>query len=413
MASTTLGHRADTDSAPQVKSKSGFGDRWRRRRKTTQPPAHAAAPMAAKAPATTQELPAVPEATGSRAEVVVHHNPGQLDPTPVLAAIARDAARALGGEIPAPEAAAKLHRHLGALDHRLQLQRRFALNLEQASRDVANLLAADQAATAVGATLHVDPESMVDAVMQRADHASRPDEHTRAVPLVTKATEFAADMGDGNRPTIGQLRPASELDAGDFLLDVDATDAPDPLSMWRAVASVAPLGDDQLAVTFKGEGDRTISVKADEQVWILPPVEGRRQRDAAPSPVRTEQDSVTAPVPAGTVAPVIPLPQRDAHPAISVLPAAVDSDGEPTDPMRAAVPGRDPLDEGAWVLDEGSGTTGPIWLLLARQRGAVLEFANGHRRKVSGTDQVDVLDPQRAKELIADVEARRAEVSAR
>lgn len=112
-----------------------------------------------------------------------------------------------------------------------------------------------------------------------------------------------------------------------------------------------------------------------------------------------------------------PLPRRTAHPQITVLPVTVDEDGETADPMHAVTPARAPLEAGVWLLDEGAGSTGPVWLLLARQRGvirdqgpgAVLEFANGHKREVGGGEQVKVLAEDRARELLAVVESRRAE----
>lgn len=256
--------------------------------------------------ADTTILPAVPSAPG--VEVVEHFSPAQLNLVPVLSAISEDAARATGGKISPQTASALLHKHLAALDWRIAQTRRGALNLHEAVADAVNLTAADEAAARVGARVVVDSRAMVETILKRADMRSNPEMPTQSFANVSAATEFPAPM-DVDRPTIGKQHPARDLGAGDFVLDVDDTAARDPLSMWRLVERVEALDGRVVAVLATG---RSLGFAPDEPVWLLPPLEGRRQRDAAgdgrvPEPVAAE---VKPAIPEGEQPDPKPLPRR-------------------------------------------------------------------------------------------------------
>lgn len=110
----------------------------------------------------------------------------------------------------------------------------------------------------------------------------------------------------------------------------------------------------------------------------------------------------------------VPLPRRvPQRRPIDVLPA---TDLDPHEAVDPTVNGQG-LEPGAWVFDEGAGTTGEVWFLLAEQadelrdsgRVAVLKFANGFVRDVHAGTQVRVLDVRRAQVLVAQIEARLAQ----
>lgn len=109
----------------------------------------------------------------------------------------------------------------------------------------------------------------------------------------------------------------------------------------------------------------------------------------------------------------VPLPRRvPQRRPIDVLPA---TDLDPHEAVDPTVNGQG-LEPGAWVFDEGTGTTGEVWFLLAEQkdelrdsgRVAVLKFANGFVRDVHAGTQVRVLDVRRAQVLVAEHEHRLA-----
>jgi len=135
------------------------------------------------------------------------------------------------------------------------------------------------------------------------------------------------------------------------------------------------------------------------------------------SPVHVPGDGMAPPVPdedevadPGALKPLPKrVPQATTH---HVLPA---TDLDPYEAVDPTLNGHT-LPAGAWVYDEGSGTAGPVWFLLAEQRNelrdsgrvAVLRFANGQTRDVHAGGQVRVLDVRRAQVLVAQIEARLA-----
>lgn len=138
-----------------------------------------------------------------------------------------------------------------------------------------------------------------------------------------------------------------------------------------------------------------------------------------PSPVRGD----APPVPTGDVLADTgahePLPHRTAP--LDVLPASETDQYALVDPTAEDAE----LGYGSWIWDEGCGTTGPVWLKLARRHVEVhedggdvarLDFANHMHREVKAGEQVRVLDPQRARDLLAQHEqelaARAAERAA-
>ena len=146
-------------------------------------------------------------------------------------------------------------------------------------------------------------------------------------------------------------------------------------------------------------------------------VEASVTATAALSPVHVPGDGMTPPVPAteesaepGALKPLPKrVPQATTH---MVLPA---TDHDPYETVDPTLNGHT-LTPGAWVYDEGTGTTGPVWFLLAEQnselrdsgRVAVLRFANGQTRDVHAGARVRVLDVRRAQVLVAQIEARLA-----
>lgn len=141
--------------------------------------------------------------------------------------------------------------------------------------------------------------------------------------------------------------------------------------------------------------------------------------DKPPSPVHVPGDDVRPPVPAvGDAAPDTgthqPLPKRVPQATTQMVLPATDLD--PYEAVDPTANGKT-LASGAWVFDEGTGTGGPVWFLLAAQvnelregvRVAVLKFANGLVREVRAGTQVRVLDVRRAQVLVAQIEARLAQ----
>ena len=131
-------------------------------------------------------------------------------------------------------------------------------------------------------------------------------------------------------------------------------------------------------------------------------------RVAASSPVRTGRDQSAPPLPdaAGDTGAHEPLPQRPAP--LDVLAAAERDQYTSVDPTLDDAE----LGYGSWVWDEGCGTTGPVWLKLARRHVEVAESGgvvarldfvslNLASREVPAGGRVRVLDPQRARELLA------------
>ena len=141
--------------------------------------------------------------------------------------------------------------------------------------------------------------------------------------------------------------------------------------------------------------------------------------DKPPSPVHVPGDGLRPAVPdadeeladPGAAKPLPRrVPQASTHP---VLPADLGLD--PYEAVDPTIEGAG-LAPGAWVFDEGTGTGGPVWFLLAEQedklrdrgRVAVLKFANDHVREVDAGTQVKVLDVCRAQVLAAQIEQRLA-----
>ena len=128
---------------------------------------------------------------------------------------------------------------------------------------------------------------------------------------------------------------------------------------------------------------------------------------------------VHAPIPDEAPATATPLPHREPQPEITVLPAAVDGDGEVRDPMDGVVPARTELHAGVWVLERAD-TSDPEWWLLRTQRplireqgvGALLEYANGGKHELAADEQVWVLNQARADLLLRDAIARHASKAA-
>lgn len=113
-----------------------------------------------------------------------------------------------------------------------------------------------------------------------------------------------------------------------------------------------------------------------------------------------------------------PLPKRvPQRRPVDVLPY---SDLDPYAAVDPTVEGQG-LVSGAWVFDEGTGSGGPVWFLLAeaaeegqardrleRRTLVVLKFANGFTREVDAGKQVRVLDVRRAQVLLAEHEQKLA-----
>lgn len=140
--------------------------------------------------------------------------------------------------------------------------------------------------------------------------------------------------------------------------------------------------------------------------------------DKPASPVHAPFDGSTPPVPAeddelADPGAAKPLPKRvPQRRPVDVLPY---SDKDPYAAVDPTVEGQG-LESGAWVLDEGSPSTGAVWFLLAGQEDrlreggglAVLKFANGVTRDVYPGKQVKVLDVRRAQVLLAEHEHKLA-----
>jgi hypothetical protein len=359
--------------------------------------------------AETQILPAVPAAP--QTEVIEHFSPSQLSPMPVLSAIGEDAARGTGGKISPQEASRLLHKHLAVLDWRLAQVRRGAVNQADVEADVANLTAADEAAQKVGGRVVVDSRAFVDKILKRADMRSNPEMHTQTFVAVSAATEFPAPVNGAGRPTIGEQLPAHKMGEGDFLLDVDDTGTLDPLSMWRLVEKVERLDDRVVAVFVDG---RSLGFAPDEVVWLLPPLEGRRQRDAAgnghapPRPAIAEQPSPVhaedAPVPAKLTA-AAPLPQRRPQPVVS-FPAVMVGEGEQAEAQGGGTVSAVELKGGVWLLDEDD-----HWSLIdavtpsGSGKTVTIKLAGGLTMpNVPAGRQMRVLSASDAKDLLAEHE---------
>lgn len=136
--------------------------------------------------------------------------------------------------------------------------------------------------------------------------------------------------------------------------------------------------------------------------------------DKPASPVHVPGDGMAPPVPAKAAdEQSAPLPKRvPQHRPVDVLPY---SDKDPYGAVDPTVEGQG-LEPAAWVFDEGPGSTGPVWFLLAEQQNAiresgtlaVLRFANGFTREVAAGKQVKVLDVRRAQVLLAEHEHKLA-----
>jgi len=359
-------------------------------------------------PATTREQP--------RVELVEHYTATELNPMPVLSAIGEDAARGTGGKISPQAASQLLHKHLAALDWRLAQARRAAVNQADAEADAANLTAADEAAQRVGGRVVVDSRAFVDKILKRADMRSNPEMHTQTFVAVSAATEFPAPMNGAGHPTVGEQLPARKMGEGDFLLDVDDTGTLDPLSMWRLVEKVERLDGRVVAVFVDG---RSLGFAPDEVVWLLPPLEGRRQRDAAgngrmpprlavaeqPSPVHAAEEA--APLPDEPDPEPDPLPQR--HAPVTAFPAAMDEQDPERPEHGGLVPACDLLRDygGVWFLD-GDDTWSLISDVAANENESrvTIKLAKGLTIRPQSGREVWVLCATDAKRLLAEYEAQ-------
>lgn len=359
--SSTLTQRQHRASDGTVKDKSEFGEtprRWWQRK--TQPVPAVERSTFPRPDAPTQAIPPVPAArtkpaTPPQPQVLYRERPVDLDIAAYNIALAATNAG--------------LHRSSATkLEEDLALHLRVLRRLAQKEHDEALKLLARSGNGAQAAAQIVENLSEIVSAEQKANE----------LPGVTVKAHVATD-------TLGSELVAVTANQGALS---------DETTQFQRITPGMPDPRVQVSVT-------TVTV------------------DKPPSPVHVPGDGSRPAVPAagdpvegtGTHEPLPRrVPQATTHP---VLPADLD-----VDPYEAADPTIEGagLAPGAWVFDEGTGSTGPVWFLLAEQRDelreggrvAVLRFANEAGRDVYPGTQVKVLDVRRAQVLVAQIEQRLA-----
>lgn len=185
-----------------------------------------------------------------------------------------------------------------------------------------------------------------------------------------------------------------------------AAKAPFPTQLQEALT---PERLKELDAERAAQVERTAVLPVIESVTVAAPVSPVHAHDGI-APAIPAEDEIADPGAAKPVPLPRRIPQASTHP---VLPADLDLD--PYEAVDPTIEGAG-LVSGAWVFDEGTGTGGPVWFLLAEQRDelredgrvAVLRFANEASRDVYPGTQVKVLDVRRAQVLVAQIEQRLA-----